>query len=577
MLLIVLAFARPYLRPSNSQTSASASQEGVVFVVDRSLSMRSEKRWQQARERVQILANTLAADTELALVVFDRTPRLVCSSVKQRDHLLTELAGCQPGYADTNLLAALRLGLTTAEQMQVQNRQLYLVSDFQTTSVNDLVLEFENPAGVRIMTVPIAKKSPYNAAVTGVLEKDTEQRDRRSLQIVLAGYGEGRVEGTLGIYHDDRCLIDRPVQVADTTRIVETFTWELDPNQAFTLCVRLAVHDGLVADNAFYIHLPPRKTLDVLYCVPTGNRSPYLEAAASALGPRVDIRWTDPAKLASALGSRPRVVVMDQTDTADGPALTALRTAVDAGSIAILFPGNRWTEDLAKLSGCSDDGWISLDSQKGEHRLVSISSSASSFTRLNEAGYTVLGYPHVFRYLRLNPQGDTEALIRLDDNTPFLLGRRLGQGMLYTFTVPLDSKAGDYMLRAGFSPLLYQLFEIGVERTSFQHAFRVGQILSTVSNASPNTLLDPRGQELNASEGAVYAEQPGIYRYEQMDQERILVVNTEPRESDLTCLSSERIHQINQETPSQKRVTGNLNQAGPSATPQDPDQTTRGW
>lgn len=115
LILLALAFSRPFLRSSATTDVDSASRQ-IVVMVDTSSSMRRGDLWNQAIEHVRDVTSTLQPGDSLAIVTFDSQPRLRLGfdaasemSIESRrtagDQLL---ASEQPSWNATDLGAALR-------------------------------------------------------------------------------------------------------------------------------------------------------------------------------------------------------------------------------------------------------------------------------------------------------------------------------------------------------------------------------------------------------------------------------------------------------------------------------------
>lgn len=249
-------------------------------------------------------------------------------------------------------------------------------------------------------------------------------------------------------------------------------------------------------DNAVATVLPARKPLTLLVCTPTdGVRlasdgggglasagvNPYLEAVVAAFGAKVKATWAKPPEIQTAVAGGYDVAVVNASDVLPQASREALKNYVKGGATLVLFPGDGDAKSLGELAGVSTEGW-EASGGVGDYRLVSYTATDAALPSLDDFGGSLLGYPRAFRYLRVADgpapaTTDAEAahiLVRLDNGRPFLVERKYGAGTVYLFAVPLNPKASDLVLRAGFPPFLYQLLVQGVDRRRPKASFVVG-------------------------------------------------------------------------------------------------------
>lgn len=125
LLLLALAFSRPFLR-SSATTDVDAASRRIVVMVDTSASMRRGDLWNQAIEQLRDVTSTLQPGDSLAIVAFDSQPRLQLGfdaaaemSIESRRTAGDQIfASEQPSWNATDLGAALRFvaDLSTGEE-----------------------------------------------------------------------------------------------------------------------------------------------------------------------------------------------------------------------------------------------------------------------------------------------------------------------------------------------------------------------------------------------------------------------------------------------------------------------------
>lgn len=115
LILLALAFSRPFLR-SSATTDVDAANRRIVVMVDTSASMRRGDLWNQAIEQLRDVTSSLQPGDSLAIVAFDSQPQLRLGfdaaaemSIETRRVAGDQLfASEQPSWNATDLGAALR-------------------------------------------------------------------------------------------------------------------------------------------------------------------------------------------------------------------------------------------------------------------------------------------------------------------------------------------------------------------------------------------------------------------------------------------------------------------------------------
>ena len=184
LILIALAFARPYLWESESIAAEQAGPvRRIAVLLDTSASMRREDLWQQAVKHARATAESAQAGDQLALFAFDRQVRVLISfeawsaaPPSQRGSLVNAaLAGLAPTWAHTQLGDALT---TAAESLSRDDRdavagaagvvagakEIVLITDLQQGSELGALDRYDWPADVAVHLRLVAARKSTNAA-----------------------------------------------------------------------------------------------------------------------------------------------------------------------------------------------------------------------------------------------------------------------------------------------------------------------------------------------------------------------------------------------------------------------------
>ena len=121
LILLVLAFTRPFVDSNDSATALALGQRDVVILLDRSYSMAYADRWMRAQEAALEVIDDLAAGDRATLVLFDRQAHLSGALSTDKPALQAAIERAQPSVEITDFRAALdQAALTLAEIMAPQ-------------------------------------------------------------------------------------------------------------------------------------------------------------------------------------------------------------------------------------------------------------------------------------------------------------------------------------------------------------------------------------------------------------------------------------------------------------------------
>ena len=128
--LIVLAFARPFLRRTEIAAGASGARE-VVILLDRSYSMGYGGKWAQALAAAERAINGLTPADRASIVLFSSNTEVALRSAADRGRLLAAVSGLKPGAGATRYGPALKLAGSILSESALPRREAILISDFQ--------------------------------------------------------------------------------------------------------------------------------------------------------------------------------------------------------------------------------------------------------------------------------------------------------------------------------------------------------------------------------------------------------------------------------------------------------------
>lgn len=191
LLLLAVAFARPFLREATQLTLADVAGQRLVLLVDVSASMRRSEVWQEAQQQVRQVISARQPNDLLAMLFFDEQTELVVdfetfqklSPASREQHCVQLLAEREPSYRGTDLGAAL---VTAADLMQqvpdgstATRQQIVVISDMQQGASLEQLQAYAWPDEIAVSIRRVAEKRKGNASLRLLdAEVDSDPRPR---------------------------------------------------------------------------------------------------------------------------------------------------------------------------------------------------------------------------------------------------------------------------------------------------------------------------------------------------------------------------------------------------------------
>ena len=453
LLLLILAFANPFV---NRDTAAFASNRLVLLVVDNSFSMRAGTRLADAKDAaMSVLSGKGAAHAQVA--AFGSQLRLMTKSIEDQAELRAAVQAIQPGDGHGSFGELARAVRAMADSVHTPI-EFHLFSDMQRGELAATFSDMALPANVRVVTHRVVGKAQPNWTVESVdAPGQVWGKDAKPVhvQAVIAGYGTPAGQRTASLVVNGKTTTSKVVAVPANGRATVDFP-ALEVPYGFSRCeVKIDAADGFPADDLrrFAVQRSdPQKALLIHHY--GDSRSPlYVGSALSAAAQSafilesISVNEAADRKLPnyafvilSDLNSLPQLLENALTEyvRSGGSVFIAAGTSAGARSQIPIF-GARIIE--------------TRDYSRVPDRYMGVGSSDSSYPAVAKAE----GWPGVkfFYALHVDP-GDSRVIIRLGDQTPLLLEKRMGEGRVVLFTSGLDNLTNDFPLHPAFVPFIEQ-------------------------------------------------------------------------------------------------------------------------
>ncbi|MHC4506738.1 MAG: BatA domain-containing protein, partial [Planctomycetota bacterium] len=294
--LVILALARPTIRPEGASWPLGETRAGAVIALDASFSMHhttgTRTRFEQALDQVRKIAATLKPGDPVTLVLVGSRMRVLLRNApfdaERLEKELTGLARSGPLPERLNLDTLPGLLLPLVKEMKAVRREVYFVTDAQATQWR--TISEEAKAGSRelaeaahgVFFLPVGSKEAENLAVTrlelasGLLRQGAMAR----YAVTVRNFGDQPRDGAVVVCQLEGTTVDQRTLRLLAPGEAETVSMFVPLNQPGAVKVSASLGaDPLELDNARYAVAEVRAQVSVL-CVDGDPSSEPFEGAA---------------------------------------------------------------------------------------------------------------------------------------------------------------------------------------------------------------------------------------------------------------------------------------------------------
>ena len=555
--LIVLAFARPFLRRTEIAAGASGARE-VVVLLDRSYSMGYGGKWPQALSAAERAINGLNPADRASIVLFSSNTEVVLRSAADKGRLLAAVSGLKPAAGATRYGPALKLAGSILSESALPRREAVLISDFQRSG-------WQGGEGVRLpdgavlTPVAITDSGKANLAIAPVSLQQSEFQNQQRITVTTGAVNHTDVAATnveIALEIGGRAIQSRRLNVAARGSASATFdpVTVADPNVRAT--VRLS-DDALASDNVFNFVVSPENPVDVIVGERSGsarNTSLYLtRAVAVSEAPRIEAKVRQADSLSAEDLATASVVILNDTPIAQTTA-ERLQAFVQRGGGLFVVAGERatWPSVADILPGVPGPP---VDRSRGAAaRLGALEYGHPLFEVFRGPRTGDFASARFYSYRSVTPGPNGSTLARFDDGQPALLERRVGTGRVLMWTSTLDTTWTDLALKPVFVPFVHRVVRyLGAYREPKPWR-TVGDVVDPGLQAPAKgsdvsrVALTPSGARISLDgdgpEVLELAEQ-GFYEFRAQGRDAdvpvVVASNVDLAESDLTALDPQEI------------------------------------
>jgi hypothetical protein len=546
LLMLILAFANPFI---NRDSASQASNRLVLLVIDNSFSMRAGTRLADAKTAaMNVLSGKGAARAQVA--AFGAQMRLMTQPIEDQSALRAAVQAIQPGdgHGSFGELARAVRGMAEAVHTPIE---LHVFSDMQRGNLAATFSDMALPSNVTLMTHPVIAKAQPNWTVESVdAQGQVWGKDAKPVRVqaVIAGYGTPAAQRSASLVVNGKTTATKSVVVPANGRATVEFP-ALEVPYGFSRCeVKIDAADGFPADDLHRFAVQRSDPQKVLLIHNYGDsRSPlYVGAALSAAAQSAfTLESINVTEAADRKPSNYAFVILSDLNTLPSLLENSLTQYVRSGGSLFIAAGtSAGARSQIPIFGAHIAQ--TRDYSRVPDRYMGVGSSDSSHPAVAKTG----GWPGVkfFYALDVDTGAGPDAarvIVRLGDQTPLLLEKRIGEGRAILLTSGLDNLTNDFPLAPAFVPFIEQTarYLAGSER---QGGARLVDAFLELRNAKEQgqgvEVTDPDGKRpLTLGEAAsaqsLQLTEAGYYQIRLANGRQDEVgVNPDPKESNLDVI-----------------------------------------
>ena len=451
LILLALLFANPFIRRS---IGASDGKKITVVAVDRSFSMRAGNRLQQAKDEALKVLGSLKPGDQAQVIALAGNVQALTQVVNDPAQLRAAVVAIQPSDSRASFGELARYLRTLADSQKLP-LDVHLASDLQKSAMPPGFADLRVNPGTTLFFHPVGDPAPNWAVENVVAPRRVYDPKRVKMQATVAGYGTPAAKRTVTLVLNGRTLQTKTVDVPANGRGQVEFLG-LDAPYGFSKGeVRIDGGDALPGDDRYLFSVEradPRKVLFV-----DDGRHPraelYFRAALDSAGDGAfTLESQRPESAAVATLSTYPFIVLDDLGNVPPALDSALQNyvrnggsvLVSLGPAAAVLPRVPILDEAIQTSnyaGREGDRFLSvLDVDSGHPALRSV----DRFTGVK-----------FYQTIRVNPT-KSKVLAKMNDQTPLVLERSIGEGKVIAFASTFDNVSNDLPIHASWVPFVTQ-------------------------------------------------------------------------------------------------------------------------
>jgi hypothetical protein len=551
LLLLALLFANPFIK---RDPKAVDGKKVLVIAVDDSFSMRAGDRLSKAKDEALSLVGSLKPGDQAQVVSLGRQVQALTQLISDPAELRTAVQSIQPSDSRASFGELARYVRALSESAR-QPLEVHLLSDLQKSALPPGFADLRLDPGTTLIYHPIGQAAPNMAVENVVAPQRIFDPKKVRVQATIASFGgQGSslesVKKNVSLVLNNKVLQTKSVDIAPGGRAQVEFL-SLDAPYGFSKGeVRVDGGDTLPADDRFYFAVErtdPRKVLFV-----DDGRHPraqvYYRAALDSSGDSAfQLEVMRPEIASNQQLSRYAFVVLNDAGAISTTLEDALKKYVSAGGSVMVALGPASAAqprvpvadesiEAASYAGREGERFLNVSEVDAGHPAM------RSVERFNGVKF--------YQAIHVTP-AKSRVLARLNDGTPLVLERQIGEGKALVFASTFDNVTNDLPLHASWVPFIVRtaayLSGSGAEQPVNLLVDSYVELRTADNKSAAAEVLDPDGKRLLSLEEATTARnfavgKEGFFELKTASgRHTLLAAHADRRESDLAPIPQETL------------------------------------
>lgn len=544
LFLLALLFANPFIERT---APAASSRKLVLIAVDHSFSMRYGEHLEQAKQQAIDIVSKLGSGDRAEVVALGSRVDLLTQPSNDRNALKAAVRSITPSDATSSYAEFARYlrALPRSTHMQVEG---HLFSDMQKSSLPSSFSDLRLDDQTSLTLHSVAEPREPNWAVETVSSPPRIYGTRKArIQATVASYGAPAARRYVTLALNGRTVETKPVDIPENGRAQVTFN-DIDAPYGFSRGeVRIDGNDLLSDDDRFYFSMERTDPARALFIHDARQTPEYFRSALEAASDAAFALDVVPAAQAAGVSLNRYAFVVA---SGIGPGLGALENSLTSyvrkgGGLFVALGPASLAAGRVPVTGdrVSESRYAAPEGD----RYRNVAQTDRSYPPLAQTG--PLEAVKFYQTLRVDT-GDARVAARLNDGSPLLYEKRVGEGRVVVLTSTLDNISNDFPLHASFVPFvegIARYLEGGEARSNVATVGSYIELRTAKDQAVAAEVIGPDGQRAldlkQAASAPIYqVDRAGFYDVRPANGRRQLVaVNIDRRESDLTQIPEETL------------------------------------
>jgi Aerotolerance regulator N-terminal len=470
ILLIALLFANPFIRRS---VSAKDSKKLTVIAVDRSFSMRADSRLDWCKTESQKVLGDVKPGEQAQVIALAGTVQALTQPTSDVGELRAAIASVQPSDSRGSFGELARYTRTLSESVKMPI-ELHVCSDMQKSAMPPGFTDLRLDPDTKLVIHQVGRSEP-NLAVENVVAPRRVYDTKKARVIATVARFDASVDGRLGStpmgHGEPVAASKKTVSLSVNGKTLQTKQVDVPPGTPGRVSVEflgldvpygfsrgevsINGDDRLAADDKFPFSVErtdPRKVLFVDDGTKPRGQLYFRAALEASPDAAFQVESMHPEMAANQQLSNFAFVVLNDPSTLP-PGFEDLLKRYVSGGGAVLIALGPGAASMPKVPVLDESIEASSYAARDRDRFLSVVDIDTGHPALR----SVERFSGVKFYQAIKvTSAKSHVLARLNDQTPLVLERQVGEGKVLVFASTFDNAVNDLPIHASWVPFIQQ-------------------------------------------------------------------------------------------------------------------------